>query len=93
MPDTSPIDEAPLKHVAKVRNKVEKNGKNLPEKCRNESKTALQARKQQTETNKQSRHALIMADECKKNTSRPSRTGGANYQFKVFSPFGAEKVF
>jgi hypothetical protein len=45
MPDTSPIDEAPLKRVAKVRNKVERNGKNLPEKCGNESKTALSGSK------------------------------------------------
>ena len=79
MPDTSPIDEAPLKHVAKVRNKVERNGKNLPEKSKNEPKTMSSAPK--------------TADRNQKNTSRPSRTGGANYQFKVFSPFGAEKVF
>jgi hypothetical protein len=63
MPDTSPIDEAPLKHVAKVRNKVERNGKNLPENAGMSQKRCLQARKQQTETNKQSRQAPKSAAE------------------------------
>jgi len=71
---------------------LKETAKTSPKNAGMSQKRRFQARKQQTETNKQSRQAPIMADECKKNTSRPSRIGGANYQFKsIYSLFRIEK--
>lgn len=73
--------------------KLKETAKTSPKNAGMSQKRCPQPRKQQTGTNKQSRQAPIMADECKKTP--PVRRGQevAITKFKVFSPFGAEKVF